>query len=56
MTVASVVRVGLIGCGEVSPVIHIPKLSLLSDSFQLTYLCDVSEQSLCTARKRSRLA
>ncbi|KAK9350578.1 hypothetical protein V1523DRAFT_428894 [Lipomyces doorenjongii] len=35
MTVTSVVLVGLIDCGEVSHVIHIPKLSILSDAFQL---------------------
>ena len=41
-----VVRVGLIGCGEISQVAHIPTLSFMSDYFQITYLCDVSQHSL----------
>ncbi|KAK9349613.1 hypothetical protein V1523DRAFT_422395 [Lipomyces doorenjongii] len=46
MTVTSKVRVGIIGCGEVTQVVHIPTLNFLSDLFEITYLCDVSEQSL----------
>ena len=41
-----IVRVGLIGCGEISQVAHIPTLSYMSDYFQITYLCDVSEDAL----------
>ncbi|KAH5101981.1 hypothetical protein HBH71_224400 [Parastagonospora nodorum] len=41
-----ILRVGIIGCGEVSQVIHIPNLNALSDWFQTTYLCDVSQQAL----------
>ena len=41
-----VVRVGIIGCGEVSQVIHIPTLSHLSDLYRITYLCDVSDNAL----------
>ncbi|KAH7163483.1 hypothetical protein B0J13DRAFT_37623 [Dactylonectria estremocensis] len=41
-----IVGVGLIGCGEVSQVIHIPTLGHMSDNFKVTYLCDVSEQAL----------
>ncbi|KAI9055164.1 hypothetical protein LZ554_000128 [Drepanopeziza brunnea f. sp. 'monogermtubi'] len=40
------VRVGLIGCGEVAQVVHIPTLSLLSDYFRITYLCDISAGAL----------
>ncbi|OGE56475.1 hypothetical protein PENARI_c003G10091 [Penicillium arizonense] len=40
------VRVGLIGCGEIAQVVHIPTLNFLSDLFQITYLCDVSRTSL----------
>ncbi|EKD14456.1 uncharacterized protein L3040_001070 [Drepanopeziza brunnea f. sp. 'multigermtubi'] len=40
------VRVGLIGCGEVAQVVHIPTLSFLSDHFRITYLCDVSTGAL----------
>jgi predicted dehydrogenase len=41
-----VLRVGIIGCGEVSQVIHIPNLNNLSERFQTTYLCDISQQAL----------
>lgn len=41
-----VIRVGLIGCGEISQVAHIANLGNLSDYFQITYLCDVSQKAL----------
>lgn len=41
-----VLKVGIIGCGEVSQVIHIPALLFLREKFQITYLCDVSESAL----------
>jgi predicted dehydrogenase len=41
-----ILRVGLIGCGEISQVVHIPTLNSLSDRFQITYLCDISQQAL----------
>lgn len=41
-----VLKVGIIGCGEVSQVIHIPALLFLRDKFQITYLCDVSPSGL----------
>jgi predicted dehydrogenase len=41
-----ILRVGIIGCGEVSQVIHIPNINALSDWYQTTYLCDVSQQAL----------
>jgi hypothetical protein len=40
------VRVGIIGCGEVSQVVHIPTLGFLSDFFTITYLCDVSADAV----------
>ena len=43
---SNVVRVGIIGCGEISQVAHIPMLNLLSDFYRITYLCDISKQSL----------
>jgi predicted dehydrogenase len=45
-TTGQTLRVGIIGCGEVSQVIHIPNLNNLSDWYQTTYLCDVSQQTL----------
>lgn len=45
-TTTTVLRVGIIGCGEVSQVIHIPNINALSTHFRTTYLCDVSQQAL----------
>lgn len=41
-----IVKVGIIGCGEITQVAHIPNLCFLSDLFTITYLCDVSAESL----------
>lgn len=41
-----IVRVGLIGCGEIAQVSHIATFNFLSDYFTITYLCDVSNQAL----------
>ncbi|KAJ6086189.1 hypothetical protein N7486_010470 [Penicillium sp. IBT 16267x] len=46
MTAIKILRVGLIGCGEISQVAHVPTLGFLSDYFQITYLCDVSDDAL----------
>lgn len=49
---AGIVRVGIIGCGEISQVAHITTLCFLSDYFQITYLSDVSEKALDHCRKK----
>jgi predicted dehydrogenase len=36
------IRVGVIGCGEVAQIIHLPTLSQLADRFEVTALCDIS--------------
>jgi len=41
-----ILRVGIIGCGEISQVAHIPIINFLSHKFQTTYLCDISSQAL----------
>ena len=41
-----IVNVGLIGCGEIAQVVHIPTLLLMRDWFRITYLCDVSAAAL----------
>ncbi|CAM1508931.1 Fc.00g026700.m01.CDS01 [Cosmosporella sp. VM-42] len=46
MTAIKVLRVGIIGCGEVAQVSHIPNFNFLADKFLVTYLCDVSPQAL----------
>lgn len=46
------VRVGIIGCGEVTQVIHLATLVNLSHLFEVRILCDVSAAALahCSAR------
>lgn len=41
-----IVRIGLIGCGEIAQVAHIPALGFLSDFYRITYLCDISKAAL----------
>ena len=43
---APVIRVGIIGCGLVTQVVHLPNLNLFSDYFSVTWLCDVSPGAL----------
>ncbi|KAM0231062.1 hypothetical protein ACHAP5_011187 [Fusarium lateritium] len=47
-----VINIGVIGCGEVSQVVHVPTLAFMSSWFHVTYLCDVSAESLrfCAAK------
>ncbi|RBA18971.1 hypothetical protein FPRO05_09900 [Fusarium proliferatum] len=47
-----ILRIGIIGCGEISQVAHIPNINFLSHKYQTTYLCDISKQALahCTTR------
>ncbi len=35
-------KIGLIGCGMVAQVMHLPHLTELSDHFQIVALCDLS--------------
>jgi predicted dehydrogenase len=53
-----IVKVGIIGCGEMTQVVHLPTLSLLLDYFNVTYLCDVSEQTLahCSTKTPGHIA
>jgi predicted dehydrogenase len=39
-------RVGIVGCGEVTQIMHLPSLYQLSEQFTVTALCDVSEHVL----------
>lgn len=39
-------RLGIVGCGEVIQIIHLPSLALLPDLFAVTALCDVSAATL----------
>lgn len=42
----AILRVGIIGCGEVAQVAHIPNFNFLSHKFRITYLCDISKDAL----------
>lgn len=39
-------RVGIVGCGEVTQIMHLPSLAQLAEQFTVTALCDVSQQVL----------
>lgn len=39
---AQQLRLGIVGCGEVTQVCHLPSLALLPDLFRVTALCDAS--------------
>lgn len=41
-----ILNVGLIGCGEIAQVVHIPTLKAMHRWFRITYLCDVSPGAL----------
>jgi predicted dehydrogenase len=43
---SSRIRVGVVGCGEVTQIMHLPTLAQLTDLFEVTALCDVSPQVL----------
>ena len=38
------IRVGIVGCGEVTQILHLPSLYQLPDKFCVTALCDVSRK------------
>lgn len=40
------VRIGIVGCGEVAQIIHLPSLYQLADLYEVTALCDVSAKVL----------
>jgi predicted dehydrogenase len=40
------IRVGLVGCGEVTQIVHWPSLYHLADRYEVTALCDVSSTVL----------
>ena len=42
----SQLRIGIVGCGEVTQIIHLPTLYQLNDLFRVTALCDVSANVL----------
>jgi predicted dehydrogenase len=47
-----VLRVGIVGCGEISQVAHIPNINNMPDKFVTTFLCDISEEALAYCASR----
>lgn len=39
-------RVGIVGAGEVTQVVHLPTLALLSDKYSVTAICDISHEAV----------
>jgi predicted dehydrogenase len=54
--VASRNRVGVIGCGLIAQVMHLPYLAELSDRFEIGALCDVSEEVVQACARRYGVA
>jgi len=42
----SVVGLGIVGCGAVTQILHLPALALIPDRFRVAALCDVSRATL----------
>lgn len=40
------IRIGIVGCGEVVQIIHLPSLNHLAEKYTVTALCDVSKKVL----------
>jgi predicted dehydrogenase len=49
------IKVGLVGLGEVAQIIHLPILESLGDRFEITALCDISEQLLAVLCEKYRV-
>ncbi|KEF55558.1 uncharacterized protein A1O9_08308 [Exophiala aquamarina CBS 119918] len=52
MSTNPIIKIGIIGCGQVTQVAHISNLGFLSDYFTITYLCDVSPASLAHSAQK----
>lgn len=49
-------RVGIVGCGEVTQIMHLPSLAQLPEQFAVTALCDVSAAVLQAVGEHWRVA
>src|ERR1700739_1240577 len=45
-------RIGIVGCGEVTQIMHWPSLNQLADLYEVTALCDITPLVLQTLGKR----
>lgn len=48
-------RIGIVGCGEVTQIMHLPSLAQLVEKYTVTALCDVSKQVLQTVSDQWRV-
>ncbi|MBE7463324.1 MAG: Gfo/Idh/MocA family oxidoreductase [Planctomycetes bacterium] len=46
------IRIGIVGCGQIAQIMHLPHLRQLDELFQLTALCDVSPGVLAYCGER----
>ncbi len=51
-----IVKVGIIGLGEVAQIIHLPILEMLADRFEIAALCDISPALLETMGEKYRVS
>jgi predicted dehydrogenase len=49
-------RIGIIGCGEVTQIMHLPSLNQLAEQFTVIALCDVSDTVLQAVGEQWRVA
>lgn len=49
-------RIGIVGCGEVTQIIHLPSLGQLAESFAVTAVCDVSDRVVQSVGDRWSIA
>jgi predicted dehydrogenase len=50
------IKIGIVGCGEVTQIMHWPSLSQLAELYEITALCDISPLVLETLGKRWNVA
>ena len=43
LTMTERLRVGVVGCGVIAQVMHLPHLAELRDRYEIAALCDISE-------------
>ncbi len=48
-------RIGIVGCGEVTQIMHLPSLAHLAEQFTVTAVCDVSDQVLQAVAEQWRI-
>ena len=49
------VRIGVVGCGAIAQVHHLPNLTALPDQFEVAGVCDVSPSAAADAARRFRV-